>query len=70
MTFMSTPACEKTYIEPCAQEEIIVGSATNAHMALEEVRRRAGRFPGCAWVATTSLHYSPSMIQWKEFEDL
>lgn len=70
MTFTSTPACAKTYIEPCAQEEIIVGFATNAHMAFEAVLRRAGRFPGCVWAATASLQYIPSMMQWKDFEDL
>ena len=45
MTFTSMPACAKTYIEPCAQEEIIVGFATDAHMVLEAVLRRASRFP-------------------------
>lgn len=68
MTFTSMSA--KTYIEPCAQEEIIAGFATNAHMALQAVLRRAGSFPGCVWVVATSLQYSPSIMQWREFEDL
>ena len=62
MTFTSMTACAKTYIEPCAQEEIIVGFATNAHMALEAVLRQAGCFPGCVWAATASLQYSPSRM--------
>lgn len=62
MTFTSMPACAKTYLEPCAQEEIIVGFATDAHMALEAVLRRVGHFPGCVWAVTTSPQYSPSMM--------
>ena len=45
MTFMSVFACAKAYIEPCAQEEIIVGLGTDAHMAHKAVLRLASYFP-------------------------
>jgi hypothetical protein len=45
MTFMSVFACAKAYIEPCAQEEIIVGIGTDAHMAHKAVLRLASYFP-------------------------
>lgn len=48
-------ACAKAYIEPCAQEEIIAGIETDAHMAHEAVLRLASCFPDCVRVMTTSL---------------
>lgn len=54
MTFMPMSACAKAYIEPCAQEEIIVGIGTDAHMAPEAVLRIASCFPDCVRVMTPS----------------
>lgn len=55
MTFMRMSACAKAYIEPCAQEETIVGIVTDAHMAHEAILRLASCFPDGVRGMTPSL---------------